>query len=71
MYAGRAVVGMPDHRLIKKEDFWSKQILLSKCRSGRAQHAAPNKKGNVGRRKTGGAGRQSVVPAARLGTVVG
>jgi hypothetical protein len=39
--------------------------------SGRAQHAAHNKKGNVGRRKTGGAGRQSVVPAARLGTVVG
>jgi hypothetical protein len=36
-----------------------------------AQHAAPNKKGNVGRRKTGGAGRQSVVTAARLGTVVG
>jgi hypothetical protein len=30
----------------------------------------PIKKGNVGRRKTGGAGRQSVVPAARLGTVV-
>jgi hypothetical protein len=43
--------------------------VYSKCRSGRAQHAAPNKKGNVGRRKTeGGAGRQSVVPAARLGT---
>jgi hypothetical protein len=34
----------------------------------------PNKKGNVGRRKTGGAGRQFVVPAARLpvaGTLVG
>jgi hypothetical protein len=45
--------------------------IKSKCHSGRAQHAAPNKKGNVGRRKTGGAGRQSVVPAARLGTVVG
>jgi hypothetical protein len=46
-------------------------LIKSKCRSGRAQHAAPSKKGNVGRRKTGGAGRQSVVPAARLGTVVG
>jgi hypothetical protein len=45
-------------------------IHKSKCRSKWAQHAAPNKKGNVGRRKTGGAGRQSVVPAARLGTVV-
>jgi hypothetical protein len=31
----------------------------------------PNKKGNVGRRKTGGAGRQSVVPAARLLVPVG
>jgi hypothetical protein len=30
----------------------------------------PIKKGNVGRRKTGGAGRQSVVPAAMLDTVV-
>jgi hypothetical protein len=39
--------------------------IKSKCHSGRAQHAAPNKKGTVGRRKTGGAGRQSVVPAAR------
>jgi hypothetical protein len=38
---------------------------------GAQHHAAPNKKGNVGRRKTGGAGRQSVVPGARLGTVVG
>jgi hypothetical protein len=49
------------------------KILIAKCHSGLAQHAAPNKKGNVGRRKTGGAGRQSVVPAAtgRLGTVIG
>jgi hypothetical protein len=31
----------------------------------------PQKKGNVGCRKTGGPNRQSVVPAARLGTVVG
>jgi hypothetical protein len=41
--------------------------IKSKCRSGRAQHAAHNKKDNVGRRKTGGAGRQSVVPAATVG----
>jgi hypothetical protein len=45
-------------------------IIKASLRTGPA--CAPNKKGNVGRRKTGGAGRQSVVPAARPGsTVVG
>jgi hypothetical protein len=51
------------------------KTIKSKCRSGRAQHASPNsikKETWVAGKQEGGAGRQSVVPAARLlvGTVV-
>ena len=47
-------------------------IIIIKASLGTGPACAPNKKGNVGCRKTGGAGRQSVGPAARPGsTVVG
>jgi hypothetical protein len=58
------------HTEINRNKWWvaiQRYVGYPKSASGRAHHhAAPNKKGNAGRRKTGGAGRQSVVPAARL-----
>jgi hypothetical protein len=42
---------------------------ISKCPSGRAQHTAPQKRKRAWKEKR--RGRQSVVPVARLGTVVG